>query len=131
RTPTLGPPHPRGCHPAWLHRGRTMVFTARRRTGEGRRDGRRDGRLVTDLPALRRVVPHLMPSRLEATVYYRQHLEVERAVDWLARVNADRTPQERVRFFHLFLTAYARLFRARPELNRFVAARRTYEHRDI
>lgn len=108
-----------------------MVFAARRRAGDGPRDGRRDGRLVTDLPALRRVVPHLMPSRLEATVYYRQHLEVERAVDWLAAANADRPPQERVRFFHLFLTAYARLFRARPELNRFVTGRRTYEHRDI
>lgn len=29
-----------------------------------------------------------MPSRLEATVCHRQHLEVEQALDWLARVNA-------------------------------------------
>lgn len=99
----------------------------------GRRAGRdrRDGRLVTDLPALRRVVPHLMPTRVESTVFYRQHLEVEPVLDWLERANAGREAGERYTFFHVFLTAYARLFRLRPELNRFVIGRRTYEHRDI
>lgn len=93
--------------------------------------GRRDGRLVKDLPALRRVVPYLMPTRLESTVYYRQHLDVERVLDWMDQVNADRPPQDRVKFFHVFLTAYARLYRRRPELNRFISGRRTYEHRGI
>ena len=93
--------------------------------------GRRDGRLVADLPAMRRVVPHLMPTRVESTVYYRQELDVERMLAWLEEVNADRGPGERVRFFHVFLTAWARLYRRRPELNRFIAGRRTYEHRDI
>lgn len=93
--------------------------------------GRRDGRLVADLPAVRRVVPHLMPTRLESTIYYRQHLDVEHLMDWLPRVNADRSEGERVRFFHVFLTAWARLYRRRPELNRFISGRRTYEHHEI
>lgn len=93
--------------------------------------GRRDARPVPDLPALRRVVPHLMPTRLESTVYYRQHLDVERLTAWLEEVNAGRAAEDRIRFFQVFLTAWARLFRLRPELNRFVSARRTYEHRDI
>ncbi|MGC5584775.1 2-oxo acid dehydrogenase subunit E2 [Ornithinimicrobium sp. W1665] len=93
--------------------------------------GRRDARPVADLPALRRVVPHLMPTRLESTVYYRQHLEVERLTAWLEEVNQGRAEEDRIRFFHVFLTAWARLFRLRPELNRFVSARRTWEHRDI
>ena len=96
-----------------------------------RRGDRRDGSLVADLPALRRVVPHLMPTRIESTVYYPQHLDVERVVAWLDEVNADRPAQERLRFFHVFLTAWARLYRERPELNRFIAGRRTYQHRDI
>lgn len=99
---------------------------------EGRlRRGRRDGVLVTDLPAMRGVVPHLMPTRLESTVYYPQHLDVEHLVEWLAEVNADRPPEERVKFFHVFLTAWARLYRVRPELNRFISGRRTYRHREI
>lgn len=95
------------------------------------RAGRRDGRPVTDLPAVRQVVPHLMPTRLEATVYYRQHLDVEHLMEWLAGVNEGRDPAERIRFFHVFLTALARVYRLRPELNRFVSGRRTYEHREI
>ena len=39
--------------------------------------GRRDGRLVQDLPPLRSVMPALMRTRLEGTVYYTQHLDVE------------------------------------------------------
>lgn len=100
-------------------------------TGRGPLKGRRDGRLVTDLPALRRVIPHLMTTRLEGTVYYPQHLEVERLVDWLEEINAERPPAERVRFFHIFLTALARVYRQRPELNRFISGRRTYEHAEI
>lgn len=92
---------------------------------------RRDGRLVGDLPAVRRIVPHLMPTRFDATVFYPQHLEVERLLAWLDDVNRDRPAEERIRFFHVMLTALARLFRARPELNRFISGRRTYEHRDI
>jgi hypothetical protein len=93
--------------------------------------GRRDGRLVEDLPDMRRVVPHLMPTRLESTVYYRQHLDVEAVLHWLDQVNAGRPEQDRVKFFHAFLAAYARLYRVRPELNRFISGRKTYEHRDI
>ncbi|GAA1164048.1 hypothetical protein GCM10009584_01160 [Ornithinimicrobium humiphilum] len=97
----------------------------------GRGRDRRDGVVVRDLAAERVVLPHLMPTRVESTVYYRQHLDVERLMDWLEEVNAGRAPEERLRFFHVFLTAYARLFRLRPELNRFVHRRQTYQHRDI
>lgn len=93
--------------------------------------GRRDGRLVQDLPALRRVMPALMRTRVEGTVYYTQHLDVERVMDWLEEVNADRTAQDRITFFHVFLTAYARLFHQRPELNRFVSGGRTYQREEI
>ena len=103
-----------------------MIFTGARPF-----TGRRDGRLVEDLPSARRVVPHLMPTRLDATVYYPQHLEVERLMAWLEEVNLGRPAEEQIRFFHVMLASLARLFHQRPELNRFVSGRRTYEHRDI
>ena len=103
-----------------------MIFTGARPF-----TGRRDGRLVDDLPSVRRVVPHLMPTRLDATVYYPQHLEVERLMAWLDEVNLGRPADEQIRFFHVMLASLARLFHQRPELNRFVSGRRTYEHRDI
>ncbi|WP_134773107.1 2-oxo acid dehydrogenase subunit E2 [Ornithinimicrobium flavum] len=100
-------------------------------TGRRLARGRRDGRLVQDLPALRSVMPALMRTRLEGTIYYAQHLDVEHLMDWLDRINGGRPEAERIRFFHVFLTAFARLYRVRPELNRFVSGGRTYEHHDI
>lgn len=93
--------------------------------------GRRDGRLVRDLPALRRVMPALMRTRVEGTIYYTQHLDAERLMQWLGEVNQGRSGPDRIKFFHLFLTAYARLFRQRPELNRFVSGGRTYQRAEI
>ncbi|MDO5675870.1 MAG: 2-oxo acid dehydrogenase subunit E2, partial [Propionibacteriaceae bacterium] len=93
--------------------------------------GRRDGKLVKKLPSVRRIVPHLMPTRVESMVYYPSHLDVERMQIWLDEYNATRPEAERVKFFHIFLTAFARLYRQRPELNRFISGRRTYQHSDI
>lgn len=92
---------------------------------------RRDGRLVEDLPALRRVIPYLMPTRTESVVFFPQRIEVDGLLAWLEEVNAARPPGERITLFHVFLTAIARTLHLRPEMNRFVAGRRTYEHTDI
>jgi hypothetical protein len=92
---------------------------------------RPDGRYVADIPALRRIVPYLMRTRAESIVYYPQRIEVEDVLTWLDDVNAERPDDERITFFHVFLTALARTLRLRPETNRFVAGRRTYAHDEI
>jgi hypothetical protein len=91
---------------------------------------RRDGTYL-EVPPLRRIVPYLMPTRLEATVYYQQRIEAEGLVAWLEAANAGRSADERFTLFHVVLAAVARTIRLRPEANRFVVGRRTYEHTDI
>lgn len=92
---------------------------------------RPDGTPVRDVPALRRVMPYLMRSRIEGTVYFQQRIEVDETLGWLAEVNADRPWSERITLFHVLLTAIGRTIRLRPEMNRFVSGRRTYQHDDI
>jgi hypothetical protein len=92
---------------------------------------RSDGTYVRDLPPLRRVIPHLMRTRTESIVYFQQRIEVDGLLAWLDATNADRPRRERVTLFHVFLTAIARTMRLRPETNRFVAGRRTYQRDDI
>lgn len=92
---------------------------------------RRDGTYVGDAPPLRRIIPYLMRSRTESIVYFPQRIEVDALLVWLEDVNTGRAPEERTTLFHVFLTAIARTLRLRPELNRFVAGRRTYQHKDI
>jgi hypothetical protein len=92
---------------------------------------RRDATYVRDLPAFRRIVPYLMRTRTEAAVYFPQRIEVEQLLAWLEEVNAGRPDAEHVTLFHVLLTAVSRTLRLRPEMNRFVVGRRTYQHKDI
>ena len=92
---------------------------------------RRDATYVRDLPPLRRIIPYLMPTRTESVVYFRQRIEVDLLLAWLEDSNADRSPGERLSLFHVILTAIARTVRLRPEVNRFVSGRRTYQHDEI
>lgn len=92
---------------------------------------RSDGIYLGKVQAMRRIVPYLMPTRTEATVYYEQHLQVGDLLAWLEDTNAGRPPAEHVTLFHVFLTALARTLKLRPEVNRFIAGRRTYQHTDI
>ncbi|HET8560993.1 MAG TPA: 2-oxo acid dehydrogenase subunit E2 [Marmoricola sp.] len=91
---------------------------------------RRDGEYVTTLPALRRVIPYLMPTRGESTVYFPMRIEADGLLAWLDRVNEGRPEPEHIGIFHVLLTAAARTLELRPEMNRFVAGRRTYQHRE-
>jgi len=92
---------------------------------------RPDGSYLADIPTLRRIMPYLMRTRAESLVYYPQRIEVEDVLAWLDDVNADRPDDERITFFHVFLTALGRTLKLRPETNRFVAGRRTYAHDEI
>ena len=92
---------------------------------------RSDATYVRDLPALRRIMPYLMPTRTESAVYFPQRIEVDGLLAWLERTNAGQRPEDRIALFHVLVTAIARAMRLRPELNRFVAGRRTYQHDDI
>jgi hypothetical protein len=92
---------------------------------------RRDGTYLGDVPPLRRIMPYLLRTRTTSAVYFPQRLEVEGLLAWLDEVNADRPREDRVTVFHVLLTAVARTLRLRPEVNRFIAGRRTYQHKEI
>lgn len=92
---------------------------------------RSDGTHVPDISPQRRLEPYMMATRLEAMVFYPQRIRVGSLMAWLRQVNEERPAAERLSFFHVFLTALARLFRQRPELNRFISGRRTYAHKEI
>jgi hypothetical protein len=92
---------------------------------------RRDATYVRDLPAFRRIVPYLMRTRTESAVYFPQKIEVDGLLAWLEETNAGRPESERITLFHVLVTAIARALRLRPELNRFIVGRRTYQHDEI
>ncbi|NUR94831.1 MAG: hypothetical protein HOV67_06165 [Kribbellaceae bacterium] len=86
---------------------------------------RRDGRLVTDVPDERAIMPFIMRRRTESTVYFEQLVDITAAEDWIARWNAAGGP--RLSLFVLILHEVAAMLHARPRMNRFVAGRRLYQ----
>lgn len=92
---------------------------------------RPDATLVRSLAPIRRFMPHLTPRRNDALVWYRQEVEVEAALEWLAERNRERAPADRLTLFHLVLHALAGTLHARPQLNRFVSGGRLWQRDGI
>jgi pyruvate/2-oxoglutarate dehydrogenase complex dihydrolipoamide acyltransferase (E2) component len=90
---------------------------------------RPDGNVASDVPAFRRMMPFLMPTRVESTVYFEQELDLTRTLELIDAYNA-RSPR-RITLFHVFLWAAVRTLHARPRLNRFVSGGRVYDRDGI
>lgn len=90
---------------------------------------RPDGIYLHDLPALRRFMPFLMPTRNESAVYFEQMIDASKALALLQTLNQQ--AQTKYTIFHVFLCAAVRTLAARPHLNRFVAGQRVYQRKHI
>jgi hypothetical protein len=86
---------------------------------------RPDGDPVRDLPTMRRLIPHLMPSRNGAVVFFEQHVDLTETLAYLAR-----GPSE-LNLFQVVLAGLARTLALRPQMHRFVVGRRIYQRRSI
>lgn len=92
--------------------------------------GRPDGTLARGVPAYRRFMPALMPTRNASAVLFEQDVRVEPALAWcdtVRREHPDLDPSP----FHVVLWAMARVLEDRPRLNRFVAGGRLYDRDGI
>ena len=83
-----------------------------------------------DVPAYRRFMPALMPTRTESAVYFDQQVRTQQAEHFLAATR-EAHPELHPTFFHLVLWAMAQMFDRHPRLNRFVAGGRLYQRDGI
>ena len=90
--------------------------------------GRRpDGRLVEELPPIRRFMPFISRRRNDSLVYFSQDVDVETALAFVDEKNPARSSDAPLTLFHLVLRALARVFDERPRLNRFTAGGRVWQ----
>jgi hypothetical protein len=100
---------------------------------------RSDGRRFRGLRAFNAILPYVIRKRSEAAVLFSKDVEVEAAMAYLRRINADAPPpaadsgqqQERYSLFGLLIAAAARTVALKPRLNRFVHRRGLYQREDI
>jgi len=88
---------------------------------------KRDGRVVKVHP-FNAMMPYMMRSRTESVVYYNTALDVE---NLLAYIEKKKTEGVELKFFQMFVAALVKLFKERPNLNRFISGRKLYQRNDI
>jgi hypothetical protein len=93
--------------------------------------GREEGTRLKNLSPLRRMVPYLMVGRNESAVYFQQQIDVEPALAFVDKRNAEHTDDHRMTFFHVVLAAAVRVLAEREQLNRFVLNRKIYARKKI
>ena len=90
--------------------------------------GRRsDATLVRDLSTMRRFMPYVSPRRNDSLFYMMQQIEVEAALEYLAKRNHERPPERPITLFHLFLRSCGHALHLRPGVNRFVKGGRLWQ----
>ena len=80
--------------------------------------GRSDGKLVKDIPALDRLIPHIMDRRYDATNFVKVEFDMSNLHSLLRTLRAS---DHRVGIMDAVITAFALLAFKHPEINRFVA----------
>ena len=90
---------------------------------------RKDGRRVKDVPGLQTIMAHLMPNRTDNEVYLHDTIDVTELVGYLQKKNEGL--DYKVTLFHCAITAFARMVRERPLMNRFIQGHRMYERNEI
>jgi len=82
------------------------------------------------VPAYRRFMPALMPTRTESAVYFDQQVQTKHAEEFIAATRQSH-PDLHPTFFHLVLWTMAQMFDRHPRLNRYVAGGRLYQREGI
>jgi hypothetical protein len=91
---------------------------------------RPDGTYLKDIPYFTKLVPYLMGTRVDSTIFFEQDFDVTHALEY-ARTHADPGSGRRLSFFHVFLCAGVRTLALRPKLNRFISGYHYYQRNRI
>ncbi len=89
-----------------------------------------DGRRVRGLPAFNAAIPYLMRRRNESVVYFAKDIDIENAMRFVRRKNAE-LGESRYSLFGILLAAAARTLALKPRMNRFIHGRAFYQRNEI
>ena len=90
--------------------------------------GRSDGTLVKNIPAIDKLIPHIMSRRYDATNFTKVEFDVGNLRKYLKIL---RDEGHNVGTMDAVITAFALMLRKRPEINRFVANKKIYQRNHV
>ena len=89
---------------------------------------RRDAKRIKNLNGMEQILIDLKPNRCNAGVYINQKFDVTNLVKY---VEEKKKEGLELTYFHAFVSAFGKVMKNRPKLNRFIANRRVYEHNEL
>ncbi len=89
---------------------------------------RRDGYKVKDIHGVQNILIDFKPNRCDAAVYMNHKLDMTNFVKFMEKKKKD---IEGLTFYHGIVCTVAKLFYSRPYLNRFIAGRTMYMHKEV
>lgn len=101
--------------------------------GKNKRDfgDRFDARLCKDISGMSQICIDLKPKRSLSELFINQKMDVTNLVEYINKHKEKVLEEDKITYFHAFMTAVAKTIYNRPLLNRFVANRHVYEHNNI
>lgn len=89
---------------------------------------RKDAIRCKDVTGMNQILIDLKPSRSLGELYINQKMDVTSLVEYIKKL---KKKDDNITYFHAFATLFGKVLYNRPLLNRFVANRHVYEHKDI
>ena len=90
--------------------------------------GRKDAIRIKNLKGMEQLILDIKPDRCDRDVYINQKMDVTELVKYIQRKKAN---GEELTYFHAFVTALGKVIYNRRKLNRFIANRHVWEHKDV
>ena len=92
---------------------------------------RPDGTYVKKMHFFNRLLPYLMPTRTDATIYFEQEFDVTETLKYVRGRKAKEPDGIKISLFYIILYAAIRVIAQRPKMNRFVSGYRYYQRNRI
>jgi len=91
---------------------------------------RPDGTYIGKLHFFTQLMPYLMPTRTESTIFFEQELDVTKTLEYVGKRKAS-ADSPKITLFNIVLYAAIRVIAQRPKMNRFVSGLRYYQRNRI
>jgi len=92
---------------------------------------RYDARLCKDITGMGQICIDLKPKRSLSELFINQKMDVTNLVEYIQKHKENNNEENKLTYFHAFMTAIGKTIYNRPLLNRFVANRHVYEHNNV
>ncbi len=91
---------------------------------------RKDGIRLQDIHSMHLIMPLMYPNRCDNEAYISECIDLTNINTYLEKKNAD-NPEYKYNLFQVMVTAVLKTITLRPKMNRFIANKTMYLHRDV